>query len=199
MRRLLVKRFESSFGAFSKSIDRFLQVHILVRDFIEKSNGKYILDRGLIDKIKSYDEDDIDRILSEYSKDLLNKSSKNNTVYDINDFKEELNFLNILKVIFAFQEIQSQLKKLKIVENDPKRERIANEIQSILEKDKNRKVILFSEYVDTIKHLEPYFREKFGMRLLVCDGKVSKELAKSLNSDFNAQRKDGQTTISTYY
>ena len=30
-------------------------------------------------------------------------------------------------------------KKLKIVENDPKRERIANEIQSILEKDKNRK------------------------------------------------------------
>ena len=28
MRRLLVKRFESSFGAFSQSIDRFLQVHI---------------------------------------------------------------------------------------------------------------------------------------------------------------------------
>jgi len=195
MRRLLVKRFESSFGAFSQSIDRFLQVHILVRDFIEKSNGKYILDRGLIDKIKSYDEDDIDRILSEYSKDLLNKKvPKNNTVYDINDFQRRTEFLeHIESDILVFQEIQSQLKKLKIVENDPKRERIANEIQSILEKDKNRKVILFSEYVDTIKHLEPYFREKFGMRLLVCDGKVSKELAKSLNSDFNAQRKDGQT------
>ena len=195
MRRLLVKRFESSFGAFSQSIDRFLQVHVLVRDFIEKSNGKYILDRNLIDKIKSYDEDDIDRVLGEYSKDLLNKKvPKNNTVYDINDFQRRTEFLeHIESDILVFQEIQSELKKLKIVENDPKRERIANEITAILEKENNRKVILFSEYVDTIKHLEPYFREKFGNRLLVCDGKVSKELAKNLNSDFNAQRKEGQT------
>lgn len=39
--------------------------------------------------------------------------------------KEELNFWNIESDILVFQEIQSQLKKLKIVENDPKRERIA--------------------------------------------------------------------------
>src|SRR5690606_13359808 len=64
---------------------------------------------------------------------------------------------------------------------------------AILAADKNRKVILFSEYVDTIKHLEPYFRENFGIRLIVCDGKVSKELAKSLNTDFNAQYKGTQT------
>lgn len=54
-------------------------------------------------------------------------------------------------------------------------------------------MILFSEYVDTIKHLEPYFREKFGIRLIVCDGKVSKELAKNLNTDCNAQYKRTQT------
>ena len=84
MRRLLVKRFESSFGAFSQSIDRFLSVHLLVKDFIEKSDGKYILDRGLIDKIKSYDEDEIDRVLSEYSKDLLNKKiPKNLTAFGV--------------------------------------------------------------------------------------------------------------------
>lgn len=195
MRRLLVKRFESSFGAFSQSIDRFLQVHIIVRDFIEKSNGKYILDRGLIDKIKDYDEDDIDRVLLEYSQDLLNKKvPKNNSVYNINDFQRKTEFLeDIESDIKVFQEIQSQLKQLNIVENDPKRERIANEIENILKKEKNRKLILFSEYVDTIKHLEPFFREKFGNRLLVCDGKVSKELAKNLNSDFNAQRKEGKT------
>ncbi len=195
MRRLLVKRFESSFGAFSQSIDRFLQVHIVVRDFIEKSNGKYILDRGLIDKIKMYDEDDIDRVLSEYSKDLLNKKVlKNNTVYDVNDFQRKSDFLaDIESDIVVFQEIQNQLTALKIVDNDPKRERIAVEIKAILAADKNRKVILFSEYVDTIKHLEPYFREKFGIRLIVCDGKVSKELAKNLNTDYNAQYKGTQT------
>lgn len=195
MRRLLVKRFESSFGAFSQSIDRFLQVHLLVKEFIDKSGGKYILDRGLIDKIKMYDEDDIDRVLSEYSKDLLNKKvPKNNTVYDVNDFQRKSDFLaDIESDIVVFQEIQNQLAALKIVDNDPKRERIADEIKAILATDKNRKVILFSEYVDTIKHLEPYFREKFGIRLIVCDGKVSKELAKNLNTDFNAQYKGTQT------
>jgi superfamily II DNA or RNA helicase len=195
MRRLLVKRFESSFGAFSKSIDRFLDLHKLVRDFIISSNGKYILDRKLIEKIQSYDEEDIDRVLSEYSKDLLSKKvPKNNTVYDVNDFQRKTEFLaDIESDIIVFQEIQEQLKVLKIVDNDPKRERIAEEIKSILSIEKNRKVILFSEYVDTIKHLEPYFREKFGIRLLVCDGKVSKELAKSLNTDYNAQYKGTQT------
>jgi superfamily II DNA or RNA helicase len=195
MRRLLVKRFESSFGAFSQSIDRFLNLHILVRDFISNSNGKYILDRKLIEKIQSYDEDDIDRVLSEYSKDLLNKKvPKNNTVYDVNDFQRKTEFLqDIENDIVVFQEIQAQLKVLKIVDNDPKRERIAEEIKAIIAAEKNRKVILFSEYVDTIKHLEPYFREKFGIRLIVCDGKVSKELAKSLNTDYNAQYKGTQT------
>jgi superfamily II DNA or RNA helicase len=195
MRRLLVKRFESSFGAFSQSIDRFLDLHKLVRDFIISSNGKYILDRKLIEKIQSYDEEDIDRILSEYSNDLLTKKvPKNNTVYDVNDFQRKTEFLaDIESDIVVFQEIQEQLKVLKIVNNDPKRERIADEIKKILAADGNRKVILFSEYVDTIKHLEPYFREKFGIRLLVCDGKVSKELAKSLNTDYNAQYKGTQT------
>lgn len=195
MRRLLVKRFESSFGAFSQSIDRFLNVHLLVKDFIEKSGGKYILDRKLIEKIQYYEEDDIDRVLDEYSKALLSKKvPKNNTVYDVNDFQKKIEFLSdIDSDIVVFQEIKEQLKRLKIVENDPKREGIIHEIKSILETDKNRKVILFSEYVDTIKHLEGKFREAFGNRLLVCDGKVSKELAKSLNTDYNAQYKGTQT------
>lgn len=57
MRRLLVKRFGSSFGTFSQSIDRFLQVHLLVKEFIDKSGRKYILDRGFIDRIFSFEEE----------------------------------------------------------------------------------------------------------------------------------------------
>ena len=204
MRRLLVKRFESSFGAFSDSIDRFLSVHLLVKNFIEKSNGKYILDRNLIEKMMAIKEDEtldldfkaaIEETLKKYSTDTLNKKTpKNNTVYDVNDFQRKTDFLEAIENdIMVFKEIQNQLKALKIVDNDPKRARIADEIKAILAANKNRKVILFSEYVDTIKHLEPYFREIFGNRLLVCDGKVSKELAKNLNTDYNAQYKGTQT------
>ena len=49
MRRLLVKRFESSFGAFAKSIANFRRVARSCQRFIEKT-GEYILDRTLIEK-----------------------------------------------------------------------------------------------------------------------------------------------------
>ncbi|HYX06004.1 MAG TPA: SNF2-related protein, partial [Bacteroidales bacterium] len=55
MRRLLVKRFESSFGSFRKSIENFERIHEIVLKFIENSGGRYILDRRLIEKI--YEED----------------------------------------------------------------------------------------------------------------------------------------------
>jgi len=50
MRRLLVKRFESSFGAFAQSIRNFIRVHEQVLAFIKNSGGRYILDRRLLEK-----------------------------------------------------------------------------------------------------------------------------------------------------
>ena len=55
MRRLLVKRFESSFGAFRQSILNFKSITEKVQQFIDHSDGKFILDRKLIDQI--YDDD----------------------------------------------------------------------------------------------------------------------------------------------
>ncbi|WP_229655456.1 helicase-related protein [Pedobacter puniceum] len=195
MRRLLVKRFESSFGAFEKSIDRFLNVHLTVKDFINSSNGKFILDRDFMERILAFDEEDILANLDKYAQgDLKKKTPKNNTVYDINKFERKEEFLNdIDNDISIFKEIKKALTNLNIVQNDPKRKEITKEIKRILTTDKNRKIILFSEYVDTILHLEDYLRVEFGNRLLVCAGKVSKELSKNLSSDFNAQYKGGQT------
>lgn len=65
------------------------------------------------------------------------------------------------------------------------------------EKDK-LKTIIFSEYVDTVLHLEPYFREVFGSRVLVCDGNISKELSIELDANFNAQFK-GKKRINMMY
>ncbi|MEP1138805.1 MAG: C-terminal helicase domain-containing protein, partial [Balneola sp.] len=196
MRRLLVKRFESSFGAFSKSIDRFLKVHKVVQDFIKNSGGKYILDRSLIESIYENDEDAILNTLEKFEKGLLErKIPKNNTVYEVDKFHRKDQFLKDIKSDeLLFEEIRQKINSLNIVENDPKREALYEEVKSIVEtKKENRKVIVFSEYVDTIKHLQGYLRNHFGNKLLVCDGKVSKELAKHLNSDFNAQYKGTQT------
>ena len=194
MRRILVKRFESSFGSFEKSIDRFLQVHRLVKDFIDKT-GKFILDRSFIDRIKDFEIEDIEANLEKYAAgDLKRKTPKNNEVYDIDIFQRRQEFLDdIDSDIQLFEAIQKRLKDLKLVEKDPKQEEIIKKIKTLLVNEPDRKIILFSEYVDTIHHLEKRFRKEFGNDVLICDGKVSKELAKNLNSDFNAQYKGSKT------
>ena len=75
-------------------------------------------------------------------------------------------FTNIDNDIELFKEIKSKLERLDVVENDPKRDEVCLQIENIIKKDKNRKIIVFSEYVDTVKHLETYFKVKFGNKLI---------------------------------
>lgn len=196
MRRLLVKRFESSFGSFSESIKRFLRVHKLVRDFIEKTGGKYILDRNLIENIIDASEEEIDDILDDYENNLLNrKTPKNTTVYKVSKFEHGERFISdIEKDIKLFHQIQEEIETLELVQNDPKRDEILRKVKEIIHEDgePKRKVILFSEYVDTVKHLETHFKQEIGERVLVCDGNITKSFAKTLNQNFDAQYKGNQ-------
>lgn len=52
----------------------------------------------------------------------------------------------------------------------PKEKKVSEEVYNILQKNKNRKVILFTEYTDTVKHLEGFFKDKFDGKVLICDG-----------------------------
>ena len=195
MRRLLVKRFESSFGAFDKSINRFLRTHKMVKSFIE-SSGKYILDRKVIDSI--YNEGDgedftlsaIEEALEKFKKNQANKTSPKHTkIYVINDFKFKDKFLeDIENDIRLFERIQKEIKELNLVNNDPKRVEVLKNVKEILSKESNpkRKVIIFTEYTDSVEHLKQYFKENLG-RVLIGDGAFSKKFEIELNANFNAQ------------
>lgn len=189
MRRLLVKRFESSFGAFQKTIDRFVHVHEIVLQFIENTGGKYILDRDLMEKIYEFDEDEILDVLHKFENDLLKKKTpKNTTVYKVKQFQRSQDFMDdIQKDLDLFRKIKKEVEDERLVENDPKRETIYQKVLEITKDNPNRKVILFTEYVDTVIHLESFFREKLVNKVLICDGKITKVLAKELERNFNAQ------------
>ncbi len=209
MRRLLVKRFESSFGAFAKSITRFLRTHKMVKSFIE-SSGKYILDRKVIDSI--YNEDDnaddftleaIEKALEDFKNNAEGKlSPKHTKIYEIEKFELKDKFLeDIENDIKLFEQIKLQISKLELVENDPKRKEVLKTVENILNKEKNpkRKVIIFTEYADTVSHLKDYFQENIG-RVLYCDGTVTKRFANTLEANFNAkytQQKDDYDVLIT--
>jgi len=201
MRRLLVKRFESSFGAFHKSIERFLRTHKMVKSFILNSN-KYILDRKIIDNI--YNEDNnsadftlkaIEEALEKFTENGKNKTAPKHTkIYDVSKFKLRKKFLSDIDCdIKLFEDIKKEIEKLKLVDNDPKREVVLKRVKGILEKKgkPKRKVIIFTEYTDTVRHLEKYFSDNLG-RVLICDGKISKTFSLILDANFNAKHDEPQ-------
>ena len=197
MRRLLVKRFESSFGAFHKSIERFLRTHKMVKSFIE-SSGKYVLDRKVIDSI--YNEDDtaddftleaIEVALEEFQRNAEGKTSPKQTrIYEIDKFEFKDKFLqDIDSDISLFEQIKKEIETLNLVHNDPKRKTVLNKIKTVLTKEKNpkRKIILFTEYADTVRHLKDYFHKNLPNRVLFCDGSITKKFAIELDANFNAK------------
>lgn len=196
MRRLLVKRFESSFGAFEKSIERFLRTNRMVLSFIEKS-GKYVLDRKVIENIydDSDDADDftydvIKEALEEFERNAINHTKPKQTkIYDIETFQFKKEFINDIKNdIKLFERVEQEIKNLNIINNDPKLEAVLETIKQVLKKETNpkRKVILFTEYTDTVRHLKKYFDDELLGRAMFCDGVISKKFAKELDANFNA-------------
>jgi superfamily II DNA or RNA helicase/HKD family nuclease len=90
MRRLLVKRFESSFGAFEQSIKNFKSITEKVQKFIANSGGKYVLERKLIDKAYESDEDEIEEELRSFELKLTSGTyPKHEKVYNVYGFAEK--------------------------------------------------------------------------------------------------------------
>jgi len=69
---------------------------------------------------------------------------------------------------------------------------VTEEVDKIRQRNKQRKVVVFTEYSDTVNHLEPYFKQKYDGRVLVCNGNMSATLHHTLNANFNAQYKGEQ-------
>lgn len=198
MRRLLVKRFESSFGAFEKSIANFRIVTEKVQKFIEKT-GKYILDRDLLEDIYDKDIDDIEQKLLEYQQQLESGSyPKSYKVYKIDEFKSKDEFIAAIGSDHKmFTHILDKIRKLHLVDNDPKLDCLINEIKQIQKKrhnakEPNRKVIMFSEYVDTVKYLEGPLNKAFPDMVITVKGDLNTAKNKEILENFDTSYKSQQ-------
>jgi len=198
MRRLLVKRFESSFGSFDKSIRRFKGVYQTVQKFVERT-GKYILDRTLIEKIYEEDDEVIDQALIDYQTNLeVGNLPKRDKVYVINDFKHKKEFLqNIEADIQMFDEIIKLLDDMDLVSDDPKSAKLIEKINAELGKqpkpgEPKRKIIIFSEFADTVSHLHLALHNHFGNRMLVVSGNLTNSVIKTINQNFDASNRAQQ-------
>ncbi|MDP2684471.1 MAG: helicase-related protein [bacterium] len=192
MRRLMVKRFESSFGSFTQSIKNFKRITENSLTFINKAN-KYVLDRTLLEKIYNSDTEVIEEKLSEFSEALLKGDyPKNNRIYDLSKFIYREEFIkDIQSDLTMFDKILKELSELDLVVNDPKTECLLKNVAITLKqkpkaKEPKRKLIIFSEYLDTVKYLDPILKKVFGSRVLTIEGDLSTKKISQINSNFDA-------------
>ena len=211
MRRLLVKRFESSFGAFRQSIENFKRVTEIVQQFIEKSKGQYVLDRVFISDMYEAEGDEILDALEKFEKELstFNVNPKKNKVYRLNEksFKQrDLFKADIESDQLLFEKILKELDSLKLVDNDPKLKSLEEKLTAVLRlKDKtsepNRKVIVFSEYVDTVKYVEKHLEKKYSGKIISVKGDLNKakvvDIMANFDTTFKNQADEFQILVTT--
>lgn len=196
MRRLMVKRFESSFGSFRQSILNFKRITTAAQEFISKT-GKYILDRSLMENLYKLEPEEIESSLAEYSEKIKNgEYPKNHKLYKLVDFKNKDEFISDINAdLQLFNKILKELDSLDLVKNDPKTACLLKNTDAVLKKTPNkgepkRKVVIFSEYVDTVKYLEPLLSKKYHDRLLVVAGDLPSGKIAQINKNFDASSID---------
>lgn len=205
MRRLIVKRFESSFGAFKQSIINFKNINEKVLKFIEKTGngdaekGEYILDRDLLESIVEKTSDEIEEALKDYENQITaGVYPKKHKRYKIEKFKDAKGFIADIKSdIKLFEEVLEKLDNLKLIEYDPKTECLLNHLTEELNKPNNdgepkRKIVIFSEYADTVKYVRDKLKAlkpEIAERTLVVTGSIPESKISEINRNFDASSK----------
>ena len=187
MRRLLVKRFESSFGAFYESLRKFKEIHQTALDFVQKTQ-RFILDRKLMENLVTADEDTLLKELEKH-RETLEKEKENkrfHKIYELRRFKKKKEFIEDIKSDIAlFDELLQKMKELGLTENDPKAGRLVKGLKEFLKE--KRKVVIFTEYVDTAKHLESILKNEFKDKVLSAIGNLSRTTILGIYKNFDAQ------------
>lgn len=189
MRRLLVKRFESSFGAFKQSVKRFKEINQKALDFVKKTK-KFILDRKLMEDLIEEDIETIEEQLKKYEETLEKEeiNKRFHKVYDLSKFKEREKFIrDIENDLRLFEELERRIEEVGLASNDPKAKRLVQGIEKFLKE--NRKVVIFTEYLDTAQYLETILKQNFRNRVLAAFGNISKSTIEAIHRNFDAQYK----------
>lgn len=175
MKGILVKRLESSFYAFRKTLDRFIESY---EKFIEMSkNGKIYISK----KVNVYD--------------LLDDGNTQKLMYLI----EQQDVMEFEAKEFSsqfFRDLQADLAQLKsmqfiwsLIETDPK----LDEFKSNLTTNpmmKGKKAIVFTESTETAQYLYEALKEIYGERIIYFSGQSSAALKVEIEDSFNPKFKD---------
>jgi len=188
MKRLLVHRFESSIEAFRKSLDFMIESAVIIKDWYERLGKVPIYKRGklpdvnaLLESNNDYLEDELkeinfDDLLKEYKEkglEVIDIEELKKSFID--DLEKDIDLLkNIREEWFVYNNFED--KKIKAFKKIIKRE---------VEKEPERKIIVFTEYADTARYLNGELQEEFKT-FLYTSKRSTKQNKKIIKDNFDA-------------
>ncbi len=190
MRKLLVMRFESSRAAFKSTLQKFIDSHQRILDWVEKKQRVPISKKAYIPSPDEMPEEDTEEINLEEQAEFTNAEVTNNKkivfvkLEDLNDkFVPELKHdISVLTDIYEkwFGSQSPFLSK-----PDPKLKQLILDIKQHLTDDSERKIVVFSMYADTVIYVGEAL-QKEGISTLVYTGRNSKSDRKIVRENFDA-------------
>lgn len=205
MRRLLVHRFESSIFAFQKSLENMILISTNILKWIDKRKKIPVYKRGYLPDIDTFinSTDDNHIEFDELETQIQRLETNGLFEIDINfisdsfieDVKKDMQLLKeIYDNWFGFN---GKIKK------DPKVEELILLIKEKLKKEKNRKIVIFSEFGDTVDYLYSKLSEA-KIKVFHYTSKISSESNKKIiRTNFDAgineieQKNDFDVLIAT--
>ncbi len=149
MRTLFLKRLESSAHALEVSLSRYLTRIHMFEQILRDEN--IIINLSEIDDIlDEYSSDDGDQI-SYSSEELLEKARVKSSEVDAN-FNKEILFEDIQIEKDLIQEIIQLVQVIKA--SDPKMQDLKNKLKASYKEHKDKKILTFTFFADTIDHIE---------------------------------------------
>lgn len=208
MRRLLVRRFESSVFSFQETLKSVLTSYEKILDFYNRNDRVIISkksDLSIFDNVdlSDYDIDtsDSDIMMKEglfdEQESLFKLSSSNLTKEKEKEFAEKGIYF-IHKKYIKDEFIEDLQKDIKILtelkeywsnitpDKDPKLQGLKVVLKNQLEKDPERKIILFSEFADTIDYLVNNLSNDACLKVINYKSGMGSGLKDEVRADFDA-------------
>lgn len=156
MRHLLVRRFESSVFAFKCTLEYMISSSKNILNWYEKRGKVPIFKKGKLPDIEDFyntNSDDLTNDLTDLNFDEELDKLKSKGLFEIDAEDMKIGFKNDL--VLDIQILESIYEKWfkNGINHDPKLESFRQIIKQQIKKDPNRKIILFSEFSDTVNYL----------------------------------------------
>lgn len=192
MRSHLVKRYESSIAAFSKSLENMISYHQVTIDWYEKLKVVGLYKKG---QLPSYDE-----VMDDWSGQDTTETADQEVLAGSNIIKrlQQKGLLLIPASEFEREyilEVRSDKQILESIKRewdeifksgyDPKLDYMLQTIEEIGQSEPKRKIIIFSEYADTVHYVHQQLADR-GLRVIKYTSRDKARVRGVLKRNFDA-------------